>query len=216
MTLHVDGSLARAVELAEEDPLPRAERERPVLAQRDDDARPHERRADVRRRVLLARLDVLPRPAVLDHPLERRLEVARDRRVGVLVDRHARGRVRDVDEDCGASLVADARPRTSARDVDDVAPPRRAQPDLVHVEPRARRRQQAARRLRAGSRRRLRGSGAPRRVSRLSFPRSTTASSSVIDATSSRCSWRNQCEELLADELALLARELRRARRSAR
>ena len=45
-----------------------------------------------------ALLDVLPRPVLRDDPLERSLEVARDRRVGVLVDRHARGRVRDVDE----------------------------------------------------------------------------------------------------------------------
>ena len=65
---------------------------------------PIERGTDVRRRVLLARLDVLPRPAVVDHPLERGLEVARDRGIGVLVDRDARSRVRHVDEHRRAAL----------------------------------------------------------------------------------------------------------------
>src|SRR5438270_7666726 len=58
---HVHVALARAVELAEEDPLPRPEREASVV-QRDEHLRPHQRRADVRGRVLLALLDVLPAP----------------------------------------------------------------------------------------------------------------------------------------------------------
>src|SRR5438128_11776247 len=56
---HVHAALPRAVELAEEDALPRPEREASVL-QRDEHLRPHQRRADVRRRVLLGLLDVLP------------------------------------------------------------------------------------------------------------------------------------------------------------
>src|SRR3954453_18033068 len=55
---HVDAALARPVELAEEDPLPRSEREASVL-QRDEHLRPHERRPDVGGRVLLALLDFL-------------------------------------------------------------------------------------------------------------------------------------------------------------
>ena len=79
-------ALARTVELAEEDPLPRPESERAVAPERDDHARAHQRCTDVRGRVLLALLDVLPRPAVVDDPLEGHFEVARDHRVGVLVD----------------------------------------------------------------------------------------------------------------------------------
>ena len=56
-----DGPPARAVELAEEDALPRAEREPPV-AERHEHLRAHQRRSDVRGRVLLALLDVLPAP----------------------------------------------------------------------------------------------------------------------------------------------------------
>ena len=62
------------------------------------DLRPGKHGAHVRRRVLLAGLDVLPAPVVADEPLHGALEVARDSRVGVLVDRHAGGRVRHVDE----------------------------------------------------------------------------------------------------------------------
>ena len=68
------------------------------------DARAHERGPDVSGGVLLSLLDVLPRPVGRDDALERRLEVARHGRVGVLVDRHAGGRVRDVDEHRGATL----------------------------------------------------------------------------------------------------------------
>src|SRR5207244_2735251 len=85
---HVDGPLTRAVELAEEDPLPGAEREPPSV-ERHEDLRAHERRADMRRGVLLALLDVLPAPAVADDSLQRRLEVAGDRGIRVLVDRDA-------------------------------------------------------------------------------------------------------------------------------
>ena len=94
---HVHGPRPRPVELAEEDALPRAERELAV-AKRHEHLRPHQRRARMRGRVLLALLDVLPPPRLRDELLERHLEVARDHRIGVLVDRQAGGRVRDVDE----------------------------------------------------------------------------------------------------------------------
>src|SRR3954453_2126882 len=71
-----DSAGPRAVELAQEDALPGPEREIP-LAQRDQQLRPHQRRADVRRRVLLSLLDVLPSPALGRDLLERHLEVAR-------------------------------------------------------------------------------------------------------------------------------------------
>src|SRR5205085_4908017 len=58
----VDRASSRAVELAEEDPLPRAERQFAAVGQRDEHLPAHERRADVRRRVLLTLLDVLPPP----------------------------------------------------------------------------------------------------------------------------------------------------------
>src|SRR6188474_3740134 len=64
--LDVDRPVSGPVELAEEDPLPRPEREGPVVVQGDDDARPHQRRSHVRRGILLARLEVLPRPPVVD------------------------------------------------------------------------------------------------------------------------------------------------------
>src|SRR6478736_3310654 len=50
-----DLAVARPVELAEEDPLPAAERELPVL-QRDEDLRARERGAHVRRRVRPVRI----------------------------------------------------------------------------------------------------------------------------------------------------------------
>ena len=117
----VDGALTRAVELAEEDPLPGPEREAAV-ADRHEHVGAHERRADVRRGVLLALFDVLPGPVLGDDPLERGLEVARDGRVGVLVDRDARGGVRDVDEGRRRAVeLAEGRLHLP-RDVDELAP----------------------------------------------------------------------------------------------
>ncbi len=72
----------------------------------------------MRRRVLLPLLDVLPRPVLGDDPLERRLEVARHGRVGVLVDRQARGGVRDVDERRGGPVELPQRLPHAARDVE--------------------------------------------------------------------------------------------------
>ena len=83
------------------------------------------------RRVLLARLDVLPRPAVLHDPLERGLEIARDRRIRMLVDRHAGGRMRDVDG-YGRAALAGNRVAHVVRDVEDVAAARGANPYLSH------------------------------------------------------------------------------------
>src|SRR4249919_435087 len=126
-----DRPLARTVELAEEDALPGPECESTVVAKRDDDAGAHQAGADVRRGVLLARLDVLPRPAVFDHTLERCLEVARDCRIRVLVDRDAGGGMWHVDEHGGAGLTCDgiAHP---LRDVEELAPPLRPESNLVH------------------------------------------------------------------------------------
>ena len=101
---------------------------------------------------------------------------------------------------CGSS--ASSRPRTSCSRTSPApswtsgrgrgADPRR--PALA----RAHRRPRAAPRPRAGSRRRTRGRGSPRRASRCRASARPPASSADIDETSSRCSWRNQYEELLA------------------
>src|SRR4051794_4536488 len=94
----VDLAVARAVELAEEDPLVPPERE-PAVAQRHEDLRAHQRRAHVRRRVRpVGIVDVLPLPVLVDDLLQRALEVQPDEGVGALVDRHAGRRVRHVDE----------------------------------------------------------------------------------------------------------------------
>src|SRR4029079_9646687 len=113
-------ALPGAVELAEEDPLPRAERERPV-PDRHEHARAHEGGADVRRRVLLALLDVLPGPVLRNDPLQRDLKVARHRGIRVLVYRHPRGRVRALAEGRAAGTVELAERRThELRDVDEL------------------------------------------------------------------------------------------------
>ena len=128
---NVDRPLARPVELAKEDPLPGPERELALPAQRHYDARPHQRRTNVGRSILFARLMVLPWPAVLDHALERRFVVARDRRIRVLVDRDSGRRVRHVHEDRG-SVLAGHGLAYLARDVDELAPSLGAKPNLVH------------------------------------------------------------------------------------
>src|SRR5215208_2253468 len=125
------GALSRPVELAEEDPLPCPERETAV-PQRDDHLGAHQRRTDVRRRVLLPRLDVLPAPVVADHPLERRLEVARNGRIGVFVDRHPGGRVRDEDEQRRAVAPVGGGPDVVG-DVDELRPTLRPDTDLPHL-----------------------------------------------------------------------------------
>src|SRR5712691_7479371 len=129
---HVDLARARPVELAEEDALPAAERE-PAVLERDEHLRAHERGADVRRRVRPVRiLDVLPAPAVLDDLLERGLEVAGDGGVGVLVDRHARSRVRDVDQRGRGAVRLAERVLDRLRDVDQLRPALRLETDLAH------------------------------------------------------------------------------------
>src|SRR5918996_2073008 len=194
----VDRPVARPVELAEEDALPRAQRERPVLAQRHDHARPHQRGANMPRRVLLVRLDVLPRPVVADDALERDLVIAGDRGIGVLVDGDACGRVRHVYDDRGPARALDRRAHV-ARDVHELASPLRPQPDLAHQRGRGKPRPYKAPPATGGAPASSGLSPFEARArysstwSRLSRPRSTTASSSVIEATSSRCSCRNQC-----------------------
>ena len=89
-----------------------------AVADGHDDRRRGERRADVGRRVLLPRLDVLPPPVVADEALEGALEIARDGRVGVLLDDDAGRRVRDVDERRGGARRPSQRGPDLARDVD--------------------------------------------------------------------------------------------------
>src|SRR3954451_24121982 len=89
---------ARAVELAEEDALPGPQRELPVVPQRHEHLRPHQRCPRMRGSVLLTLLEVLPPPPFGNDLLERHLEVPGDERVGIRIDRQAGGRVRHVDE----------------------------------------------------------------------------------------------------------------------
>jgi len=98
----------------------------------DEHLRPHQRGADVRRRVLLALLDVLPAPTLGCHPLERHLEVARDHRVGVLVDRQAGRRVRDVDEDRGRTVRVADRGSNLRGDLDELRVPVGGDLQLLH------------------------------------------------------------------------------------
>ena len=56
----------------------------------------------MRRGVLLPGLHVLPTPPFSDEPLHRALEIARDRRIGVLLHYEAGRRVRNVDERRGS------------------------------------------------------------------------------------------------------------------
>src|SRR6266487_3886393 len=94
---HVDLALARPVELAEEDALIAPQGE-PAFPQRHEHLWAHQRGAHVRRRVGAVCVVVLPAPAVFDDPLHRRLDVVRESRIDVLVDRHAGGRMGHVDE----------------------------------------------------------------------------------------------------------------------
>jgi hypothetical protein len=83
------------------------------------------------RRVLLARLDVLPGPAIPDHSLERRLEVPRDGWIRMLVDRHPSGRMRDVHHDRRPALAFN-RSEYISSDVENMAAPLGADTDLAH------------------------------------------------------------------------------------
>src|SRR5207248_5947137 len=114
------------------DPLPGSEGE-PAVVERDEDLRAHERRADVRGRVLLALLDVLPAPSVPDDPLQGRLEVAGDRGIRVLVDGDAGGRVRHVDEGGGRPVRFAERLLHLGRDLDELRLPLGLQADSAHA-----------------------------------------------------------------------------------
>ena len=128
----IDLAVARPVELAEEDPLPAAERELAAV-ERHEDLRVHQRRAHVRGGVgAVGVLGVLPVPAVVDHLLERVLEVLRDERVGVLVDRDARGRVRNVDEGRRSAVRAGERLLHEVGDVHELGLAVGLQADLAH------------------------------------------------------------------------------------
>ena len=119
-----DGPLARPVELAEEDPLPACRARARRSSSGTSTCGPISEARMCDGRVRLALLDVLPAPVVADDLLERRLEVARHGRVGVLVDRHAGGRVRDVDERGGALGAAPStRVAHLRRDVDELGLP---------------------------------------------------------------------------------------------
>src|SRR2546421_1221825 len=129
----VDLSVARAVEFAEEDPLPGAESELAVV-KRHEDLRAHQRCTDVRRRIRAVGIfDVTPFPAVVDDLLQRRLEILGDGRIGVLVDRDPGRRVRHVDE-CGRRSVR--RPEGFlhlAGDVHQLGAAVGLEPDLLHA-----------------------------------------------------------------------------------
>src|SRR5262245_28373337 len=123
--------LAGTVELAEEDPLPGAERELATV-ERDEHLRAHQGRAHMRGCVFLTRLDVLPAPVVPHHSLERDLEVARDGRIGMLLDGDAGGRVRDVDQNRGCAVLTVERLLDLRGDVDQLRPPVAPKLDLAH------------------------------------------------------------------------------------
>src|SRR5262245_36094582 len=129
----VNLAVARAVELAEEDPLPAAELELPVL-ERDEDLSADERRADVRRRVRPVRvLRVLPLPVLVHDLLEGVLEVLGDERVRVLVDRHPGGRVGDEDERGARTVGAVQRLPHLLGDVHELGLAVGPEVDLVHA-----------------------------------------------------------------------------------
>ena len=73
-----------------------------------------------------------PVPAVLDDLLHRGLHVAGERRVDVLVDRHARRRVRNVDERGRGAVDAVQRLRHLGGDVQQLRAPLRPKGDLPH------------------------------------------------------------------------------------
>ena len=104
----------------------------PSSRERDQHLRPHQGRADVRRGVLLALLDVLPAPAFGGDLLQRHLEVAGDQRIGVLVDRQPRRRVR-ARRRARAEPVrpADGRPHLG-RDVEQLGVPLRLDRQRPH------------------------------------------------------------------------------------
>ena len=87
----------------------------------------------MRRRVLLAVLDVLPAPVLAHDALHRGLEVARDRGIRMLVDRHARGRVRHEDESGRGAFDSVQRGLDLAGDLDELRLPLGADLDLAHV-----------------------------------------------------------------------------------
>ena len=108
------------------------ERKAAVL-QWDEHLGPGQRSTHVRRRVLLTGLDVLPAPVLAHDALHRSLEVTRDGRVGVLVDRHARGRVRHEDERGRGTFDSVQRRLDLAGDLDELRLALRADLDLAHV-----------------------------------------------------------------------------------
>src|SRR5438477_3485082 len=123
--------LPRAVELAKEDPLPAAEGESPVV-ERDEHLRTDQRGTDVRRRVRPVRVRVTPAAVVVHDALHRRLDVLGERRIGVLVDRHAGGRVRDIDEGGGRAIRRVERRLHLLRDLEQLRLALGRQADLAH------------------------------------------------------------------------------------
>src|SRR5205807_5370922 len=83
-------------------------------------------------RVRPVRVRVLA-PTVLDDALHRGLDVLRQHRVGVLVDRHSGGRVWHVDQRRRGSVGRLQRLLDQLRDLDELSPPFRAKADLTHA-----------------------------------------------------------------------------------
>src|SRR4029453_9759222 len=127
----VDLAVARPVELAEEDALVAAEGQAALL-ERHKDFGAHQRRTHVRGRIRAVRVVVAPAPAVLDDLLHGLLEVVGEGGIDVLVDGHAGGRVRHVDQRCGGPVCAVQRRLDLLRDVEELRPPLSLEADLVH------------------------------------------------------------------------------------
>ena len=102
------------------------------VAERDEHLRAEQRGAHVRGRVRAVGVDVLPRPAVVGDLREGHLEVVEEVRVDLLVDRDARRRVRDVDENGAPAGVGADRAADVRGDVEKLRLALRRDLDLLH------------------------------------------------------------------------------------
>src|SRR6476646_747539 len=127
----IDLAVARAVELAEEDALVGAEGQ-VAVPERDEHLRADQRPAYVRGRVRAVLVLVAPAPAVLDDLLQCVLEVVEELGVDALVDGHARGRVRHVDERGRRAVRTVELAAHLVGDLDELGPPIGPQGNLPH------------------------------------------------------------------------------------